>query len=113
EWVEINIKNTKIRVLSFTLVSFQDPSLLSLVPNDILPSVSRSDHRRGMANVFTSGNRIFSCKGVNILIPILHAISFGSSPMKNVALFLNRRLKREECNLVLSTVGQIDKLVDR
>lgn len=60
-------------------------SLHSIVPNDILPSVSRNHRLRHKANVWTSGNRMFHCDNTDLLF---HAATFthadlNTSPFKD------------------------------
>lgn len=62
-WEEVFLNNVRIRVKRDTQMCFNDPSLITVEPDDILPSVSRKDPRRALAEVWTSGNRIFKCKG--------------------------------------------------
>ena len=112
EWIEIKIKDTRIKVRRTTSNGFNDPSLIQLVSNDILPTVRRSDDRRKKADVWTSGNRIFACNGKNILIPILISLSINSSPFEIISQILKRGLEPKEYDLISSTVKQIDKIVE-
>src|SRR5262249_61566996 len=73
---------------------------MSLVPGDILPSVSRRDKRRRLTGVWTSGNRIFACWGRNVLRRIVQSIAIGQSPRETVAAYLRRPLSAEEVRLV-------------
>ncbi|MDE1765556.1 MAG: hypothetical protein KGI27_04670 [Thaumarchaeota archaeon] len=111
EWTEVIIGDIRIRVRSSKSIEFRDPHLISVIPNDILPSVSRRDDRRKLADVWTSGNRIFACNGTNILIQILMAKSLNLSTTNSVSTFLKRDLTTEEIALVFSTSRQIDELV--
>ena len=95
-WEEIQIKSVRIRVRISQDTKFQDPNLKSLVPNDILPSVSRRDERRNLADVWTSGNRIFSCNGTNTLIQILKALQQNQNPISYASKFFNRDLTLDE-----------------
>jgi hypothetical protein len=62
QWVEENFNKVRIRIrLKRKRSQVGDPSLISMVPGDILPSVSRRDSRRTGADVWTSGNRVFKC----------------------------------------------------
>jgi hypothetical protein len=49
-------------------VRSEDASLISLVDDDILPTVSRRDLRRRLANVRTSGNRIFRTHNPQLIL---------------------------------------------
>lgn len=58
DWKEEIIENVRIRV-NLTIQDSKDFTLESLVPLDILPSVSSREPIRRQANIFTSGNRVF------------------------------------------------------
>src|SRR5580698_10894855 len=61
-WIERSIGLTRFRLKQNQSAGFASPVLQSLIPGDILPSVSRRDSRRHGADVWTSGNRIFGCQ---------------------------------------------------
>jgi hypothetical protein len=65
-WAEEVLLGMRIRIRPQHEEGFQDPSLISSVRGDVLPSVSRRDQRRRFADVWTSGNRIFACQGRNV-----------------------------------------------
>lgn len=111
KWDEVKINDVRIKIRTSKSISFQDPSLVSIIPKDILPSVSRRDHRRKTVDVWTSGNRIFACNATNILKQILIAKSRNLSPIENVTKLLKRKLKPRECDLVLSTANHIDEII--
>ena len=112
KWDEVKVNDVRIKIRSSKSISFQDPSLISIIPKDIFPSVSRGDQRRKTVDVWTSGNRIFSCNAPNILKQILIAKSRNLSPIENVTKFLKRKLKPRECDLVSSTANHIDEIID-
>jgi hypothetical protein len=59
-WDEVSIGRMRVRIDRASHGEPADaPLLQSLVPGDVLPTVSRRDSRRAPANVWTSGNRIF------------------------------------------------------
>lgn len=93
--------------------NFHDPRLISIVPNDILPSVSRRDPRRKRAKVWTHGNRIFDCKGTNVLHKILYARNIGESPKYHVESHIGRKINKNEKNLILQAKAQIDDLIKK
>lgn len=111
-WVEAKIRGVSIRVRPQSYTGFQDPTLMHIVPNDVLPSVSRRDQRRRNADVWTSGNRIFASKGRNILIEILNALSINLDPANNISAILKRELKPSELELVSTATRQVEELVD-
>jgi hypothetical protein len=91
--------------------NFHDPRLIPIVPNNILPTVSRRDPRRKQARVWTHGNRIFDCKGTNILHKILYARNRGESPDLHVESLIERKLSKNEKRLISQAKKQIDDLI--
>lgn len=59
DWQEQIIDNVRIRV-NLSTIDTSDFTINSIVPFDILPSVSSREPIRQQANLFTSGNRIFN-----------------------------------------------------
>jgi hypothetical protein len=63
EWHEIVINRMRLFVKkSAECADTEDVELTSVIPGDILPSVKRTDERRKLAQVWTSGNRIYATK---------------------------------------------------
>ncbi|MBS1630851.1 MAG: hypothetical protein JST27_12415 [Bacteroidetes bacterium] len=58
-WREVEINEVRIRVDTSTVDEEGDLEIESIIAADVLPSVSSRDERRKLANVWTSGNRIF------------------------------------------------------
>jgi hypothetical protein len=112
EWHEESYFGIRVRKTIDSNI-FTDPRLISIVPNDILPSVSRRDSRRELAFVWTHGNRIFGCKGPHILRQILSAMTVNESPFFNVESILERNLKEKENKLISITQQQIHDLVKK
>lgn len=50
-WVERSLGLTRFKLRETTAAEFGSPVLISIVPNDVLPSVSRRDPRRAEATV--------------------------------------------------------------
>ncbi len=107
EWIEEVLLGMRIRMRPQHDGNFHDPSLLSLVPGDILSSVSRREPRRRLADVWTSGNRIFACQGRYILRQIVHAVAVGQSPCETVAASLHRPLQKQEAQLIARSAHMI------
>jgi hypothetical protein len=59
EWNEVGIGRMRLFIRKADEATSDEASLTSLVDGDVLPTVSRRDPRRRLANVWTSGNRIF------------------------------------------------------
>lgn len=63
EWHEIVINRMRLFVKKWTVcVDTDEAELISIVPGDILPSVKRTDERRKLAQIWTTGNRIYATK---------------------------------------------------
>ncbi|NEO46375.1 MAG: hypothetical protein F6K55_20490 [Moorea sp. SIO4A3] len=111
KWIEEVLLGVRIRVRQPNILDFADPSLISVVPGDVLQSVSRRDSRRQLADVWTSGNRIFACQGRGVLLQILRSLSERRSPYEGVAVSLKRTLNLNEIELVSRTADQIVNIV--
>lgn len=112
EWREFTIKGVRFRVRPLNDAAFRDPRLKSLVPGDILPTVSRRDPGRQQVDVWTSGNRVFACDGLNVLELIFQALACGTSPHIAVSKNLKGQLKPDEAKLVSVTSDQINRIID-
>lgn len=109
-WAEENVSGMRIRIRGQASAKFENPLLLPVVNGDIIPSVSRRDVRRRLADVWTSGNRIFACHGRHILRAILQAIATGRSPEQEVATHLKRHLLVCEVELISRSVCQVKEI---
>jgi dihydroorotase-like cyclic amidohydrolase len=85
--------------------------LRSIVPGDILPSVSRRDPRRANADVWTSGNRIFACGGTSTLVTIIDALAARQMPEVAVEVQEGRTLAAGEAALVATAAQQVQDVV--
>jgi len=83
------------------------PMLKEIVPGDILDSVSRRDPRRAKADVWTSGNRIYSCENPQQLALITHALQAGIRPDTCIANSLGRKLGEDESQAVAFAAKQV------
>lgn len=64
EWDEVRGPGCRLRLRRREVAVSRPsglPQVLSLVPGDVLPTVSRRDPRRTRVDVWTSGNRVFEC----------------------------------------------------
>jgi hypothetical protein len=90
-WNEKIIESVRIRV-NTALESDGEFAIKSLIsPNDILPSVSKSDDRRNGVNIWTSGNRIYNVSKPSIFLKYLHTFgkpTDGSEHEKTVHSFI-------------------------
>lgn len=94
-WTERIVGHSRIRVRRQTAGS-GDPVLHSIVPGDVLPTVSRRDPRRAHADVWTSGNRVFRCSGTEALLQILDAFVNNTDITKPLALQSRQSLSHAE-----------------
>jgi hypothetical protein len=63
EWDEICLARTRLRIAQRPIVEQGKTQLLSMGwPDDVFPSCSRRHPLRGQADVWTSGNRAFTCR---------------------------------------------------
>jgi hypothetical protein len=111
EWVEESIHGVRVRVRQAESSDFADPKLLTIVGGDILPSASRRDYRRALADVWTSGNRVFACQGRNVLIRILRALATGNAPVEAAAGHIGRVLSAGEQTLVEDAVIRMTEII--
>ncbi len=110
-WSEVSLLGVRIRVRPWTSSEFENPKLVPILPGNVLTSVSRRDSRRQLADVWTSGNRVFICQGRGILWHVLQAISTGDQPHAVVEAFLKRSLDPNEGVLIAEVTNQILSLI--
>lgn len=112
-WREENVKGIRIRFRNpLDDHVFRDPRLISVVPGDVLPSVSRWDERRRLANVWTSGNRVFGCNGTDCLMEIPRTIESNRDPGEAVAEYVCRDLSVDEEYVTLQAWQQLRSIVE-
>jgi hypothetical protein len=113
EWDEECIGIVRIKCKKSAEGDFQDPTLSPAVPGDILPSVSRRDPSRRVADVWTSGNRLYRCEGTGVFRIILSALSRGANVEGALAEAVGRKLTFDEANLVHRATRQAVALIWR
>lgn len=112
-WNERIIGGVRIRYRKHSDTrEFKNPSLSSLIPGDILPSVSRREEIRNRADVWTSGNRIYSCEGLNIFSLVLDSIVRGDSPEESVSGYLKKALLVDEIEIINGLILQIKEIIN-
>jgi hypothetical protein len=67
-WTEVCVGRMRLFVRTAGAMLTGDAELVPIVAGDILPSVSRRDPRRSLANVWTSGNRVFRTNNPQLLL---------------------------------------------
>jgi hypothetical protein len=102
-----------IKIRKSNSKGFIDPTLVSLVDGDVLTSVSRRDPRRQSADVWTSGNRVFACKGTNILAIILRNMPSNSQILKEIESYIGRKPTTLESRQVARTVRNVTSLISK
>jgi hypothetical protein len=112
-WDEESVGFVRIKCRTCPVREFCDPTLLHIVPGDILTSVSRRHPTRADVDVWTSGNRVFSCPSPSYFRIILSAIARGENAEEAVRMILSRKLSTEEIALVRRAVTQATDLVRR
>lgn len=119
DWTEQVFGSVRVRIrhqeqssnTSSTAMALGDPALISLVPHDILPSVSRREPVRELVDVWTSGNRVFRCCDCCTLSEIGQALAQGQAPFKRIATRLGRTLTEKEMQMVSAAASQFAELV--
>ena len=106
-WEEHSLGWVRIRVRRDPPNGVVDPTLEELVPGAVLPDVSRRHRFRDMANVWTSGNRVYRCQSPRLLLVILQAVAEGSNPRASVASTIGRTPTVLENRAIAHTVGQL------
>ena len=84
EWSEVVFGRVRLRLRTERRPEPKSPLLVELVRGDILPSVSRRDHRLADVAAWTSGNRVFRCEGGYVLGMIARALADGVRPVTAV-----------------------------
>ena len=106
-WIEKTLGGTRFRLKQQSAADFASPCLHSVIAGDILPTVSRRDPRRGQADVWTSGNRLFKCFGTAVLAVIIDALNAGGRVIELVASHLGRSLAETEQQAVARAAFQV------
>jgi hypothetical protein len=112
-WVEYSVDGVRFRVRTPEAKGWSDPSLLPLVPNDVLPTVSRRSPLWQCVDVWTSGNRVFKCVGRHVLVLILRAIACGEDPITVVQSKLACSLQKDSHAHVLQVAAKLRQIVAR
>jgi len=110
-WQEEVVRGVRLRVRNNHGEGFASPVLGQLVEGDVLPSVSRRDERRTAADVWSCGNRVFSCTGRGVLLTIIGAMQRRVCYIDAVAIDVGRKLRPKEIAVVRSAAEQLDELV--
>ncbi len=111
-WLSRRVGMTEFRVRPQSSTRFGDPTLRSVIPGDVLPSVSRRDVRRDIVDVWTSGNRVYGCEGRDTLLAIMRARGDSLDSRAAVRAQLKRGLHHDEEMLVDSATRQVVRIAN-
>jgi hypothetical protein len=109
-WAEVRFGRVRLRVRAESHNAWKSPQLRTMVPGDILPSVSRRDRRLKSVGAWTSGNRVFSCEGCFAFWNIAEAMSLGECPVARLCSAIGTDLdaqQREEVGKVVKRLKEI------
>jgi len=87
------------------------PGLHAITSDDVLDSVSRRDHRRQDVDVWTSGNRVFSCSDTSTLVLILRGLGTGASSVTVVESAIERKLTKAEICMVEEATKRLTDII--
>lgn len=113
KWNEAQLGMVRLKMRETACKDEIDPRLTAIVPGEIFPTVSRRDPRRELANVWTSGNRIFNCPRPDVLEHVVTALQNGEAPAKAVELFIRRELAPIERAAVEESVAQLVRIKEK
>lgn len=106
-WEERSLGWVRIRVRREPPTKVVGPTLEELVPGAVLPDVSRRHRFRDLANVWTSGNRVYRTRSPRVLLVVLQALAEGSNPRAAVASTIGRTPTAEEDRAIAQSVSQL------
>jgi hypothetical protein len=112
KWFEQAVQGVRIRLKPYDMLEFKDPKLLTVVKNNIFPTVSRREPLRRLVKVWTSGNRVFACEGRFVLQEILRELASGQSATMALSDKLNRNLTRKEEILIGKSKEQMLEIIN-
>lgn len=112
QWLEEIIEGVRIKLKPDDVAEFKDPKLLTIVKENIFSTVSRRDERRRLAEVWTSGNRVFACEGRFVLQKILQELASGKSAEEVLSEKLSRKLTKEEIILIQKSKLQLAEIIN-
>jgi hypothetical protein len=90
-----------------------DTLLRSIVPGDVLTTVSRRDPGRAEVDVWTSLNRIWASSNPLVLQAICRALAEHSDPVAAVRADLSRELELQDAERVRATADYLSAIVKR
>lgn len=110
-WKEVQFGRIRFRIQGDSFAGWRNPRLHPVVLGDILPSVSRRDARLKSVAVWTSGNRIFDCKGCFVLSNIMEAMSMGDCVFSRLAAVIGEPLDEAQREEVRNAIAQLSGVI--
>jgi hypothetical protein len=112
-WTEHTVFGVRLLIRRWLPRALGNPRLVKIVDGDILDTVSRRDPRRELADVWTSGNRVYACSDTHTLAWILEAIRTGHGPESYVEEAFGRQLTPTERTAVIEATKQVSTVLSR
>ena len=86
------------------------PIIEPLFPGDVLPTVSRRDKNLHKVRLWTSGNRVFGCRGEVAIRLIAGALAAGADPLGTVRDGLGSVLGKKYARCVDAAAVKLDQI---
>lgn len=115
-WSEVSIGRMRVAIRHAPTPFVEVGGLQSIVENDVLPSVSRSDPRRANASVWTSGNRVFGVSNTQLVLEaalLARDQAFGTGYQPPLWCNLDERDKVEAIGAQLAELASIEAREER
>jgi hypothetical protein len=109
-WTEIEIEGIRVKLRSQESQWVADARLKPIIAGDVLPSVSRRDHRRQQIDVWTSGNRVFLCRNTALLGSLMKSRA-GCAAVEFREIQESRMPEGVEQSILSETAAQIEALI--
>jgi len=110
-WKEVRFGKVRLRIRADVFSGWGSPELRSVVPGDILPSVSRRDPRLKSVAVWSSGNRAFGCDGCFAFWKIAEAVSLDECAVSALSAAIGTALSESQRKEVRSAVSQLVEMI--
>ena len=110
-WSDASIGRVRIRMRAGEHSDMSPPFIEQLFQDDVLPTVSRRDKRLHKVRLWTSGNRVFGCRGETAIRSIVEALAAGVDPLRTVRKDLHLGLDQAFAFCVEATAAQLDQII--
>lgn len=111
-WIDFLIGRVRVKIRSAPAKDKIAALLYEIVPNDVLPSVSRRDQRLDEVALWTSGNRVFGCHDAPELCNIVKAMTGKKSSVSMLVSELGRTQGRERAARAAATIARLRKVFE-